>query len=402
MMTNIDSPGRDLRGAESVHARPLKIGIDVLWVRPGLNGGGEIFIRSLVAALAEMDRSNEYHLFVTPRNAHLFAGLPDSFRLVVCRFPGGRFELFSRLAWEQSVLKLQARRRKLDVMHFPGNLVPAGFPVPAVLTVHDFSSLFYRERLNVKLRPTLRLLDRERLASCVRARFVAPISRATADEVLRRTNVDPARVRVVHLAPREMDVPSLEDARTTLQRYGIRDPFILSVATLNHHKNLVRLLEAYAAVRAETEAMPPLVLVGGAGTASSALASELDRLGITESVVRPGYVPDEDIPAFYRGAELYVIPSLYEGFGMPLAEAASCGTPVLSSNAACLPEVGGDAAHYFDPWNVEDMAAALRRVLASPELRRELGSRGPAQAARFTWSGNAAGMLELYRAAAGG
>jgi glycosyltransferase involved in cell wall biosynthesis len=378
---------------------PLRIGIDALSLRPGAIGGGEMYVRGLVEALARVDEENEYHLFATPRAAPLFAGLPERFRVVACPIPGGRAEVWARLAWQWAVLGAQARRRRLDVVHFTSNLVPPRFPAPSVLTVHDFSSLFYRERLDVPLRASLRLLDRERLRSIVRASRVAAISRFTADETRRRTAIDPARLSVVHSAHRPFAVPSAGEARRTVARHGVEGPFLLSVATLNHHKNLARLLEAYARLGEGARGMP-LVLVGRAGTASGVLRAELERLGIAARVALPGYVSDDDLPAFYRAASLYVFPSLYEGFGMPLLEAAACGTPVAAARAGSLPEIGGDAALYFDPWSVDDMARVLGELVASEPLRRELGERGRARAAQFGWDRTAREMASLYAAAA--
>jgi glycosyltransferase involved in cell wall biosynthesis len=383
--------------------RPLRIGVDVLSLRPGVNGGGETYMRGLVAGLAQVDPHNEYVVFATPRNRHLFPASRPGMRTVVCAVPGGRMEVWKRLAWEWLALRLQARRHRLDVMHFPGNLVPPAFPVPTVLTVHDFSTLFYHERIpEVKLPWSTHLMDRERILSCRRADWLVPNSDFTAAETRARTGVDPARIRTVPHIPREMAPPPLDEARRRVAEYGVTGRYVLSVATLNEHKNLRRLLEAFALEAGGALAGHALVLVGGSGWGTAQLGERVRALGLEGRVVLTGYVPDEAIPAFYRAADLYVFPSVYEGFGLPMLEAGACGTPVAAARAGALPEVGGDAAVYFDPYDPRDMAAALARVAGSEPLRRELAERGQARYRLFSAARTAREMVPVYRAAARG
>lgn len=381
-------------------ARPLKIGFNALSLRPAARGGGEVYQLSLLHALARVDRRNAYTVFVTPRTLERISSLPANFDLVSCPVPGGRLEVYSRLAWEWTALRVQARHRALDVMHFPGNLVPARFPVPTVLTVHDFSSLFYREQLpEVRLPASTRLLDMERVRSCARADRVVAISTFTSRELLRRTSAAEERVSVVHSAGRELDIPSLAAAREVAARYGVTDAYVLAVATVNYHKNLPRLLEAFSLARDRMHGRK-LMLVGRAAKAGGMVRDLIDRLDLGRDVVQAGYVPDEDLPALYRAADLFVLPSLYEGFGLPVLEAASCGTPVVAADAGSLPEIGGDAAVYFDPLRVEDIARALAEVVGSEELRRTMSERGRARAAEFNWDETARQVVAVYERAA--
>ncbi|CAA9367811.1 MAG: hypothetical protein AVDCRST_MAG68-5457 [uncultured Gemmatimonadetes bacterium] len=384
--------------------RPLRIGVDLLSLRPGVNGGGETYLRRLVDGLRKVDSRNEYVLYVTQRNRHLFETTLPNFRHVVCPIPAGLFEVYRRVAWEYSVLRWRARLDGLDLMHFPGNLVPPAFPLPTVLTVHDFSSQFYRESLDeVPTAWTARVFESERVPSCHRADWLITISDFTRREVLARTRVDPQRVRTVLLTPREFEIPSLEDARERVGAYGIASPFVLSVATLSPHKNLRRLVEAFALVSSGPLSGRTLVLVGkpGRGNELGALHDTIAALGLQGRVVLPGYVPDHDLPAFYRAAELYVFPSLYEGFGLPLLEAGACGTPVAAARAGALPEVGADAAVYFDPYDPADIARAMTDIVASPALRGVLAQLGSVRASLFSAERTARDTIEVYRSAAG-
>lgn len=384
--------------------RPLRIGIDLLSLRPGVNGGGETYLRRLVHGLQKVDSRNKYVLYVTDRNRHLFETTLPNFRLVVCPIPAGRFEVYLRVAWEYSILRLRARLDRLDLMHFPGNLMPPAFPVPTVLTVHDFSSQFYRENLG-GVRPAWNasVLEAERVPSCHRASWLITISDFTRREVLARTRVDPRRVRTVRLTPRELEIPALGHARERVAAYGVASPFVLSVATLSPHKNLGRLVEAFARVSSGPLSGRTLVLVGksGSGRESRALHDRIAALGLHGRVVLTGYVPDHDLPSFYRAAELYVFSSLYEGFGLPMLEAAACGTPVAASSAGALPEVGADAAVYFDPYDPADIARVMAEIVTSPALRAVLAQRGPARASLFTAEQTARDTIAVYLSAAG-
>lgn len=402
-MTQRPVPDTHEPAGDTAEPRPLRIGIDALWVRPGVSGGTEMYLRGLLDGLQQVDARNEYLVFVTARNQHLFPCTLPNFRAVVCQVPGGRLEVLHRILWEWTALRLQARRARLDVMHFPANLVPPAFPVPTVLTVHDFSSFFYREnfpRVKLTIGGLDRFLDHQRLRSCARATLLTPNSHFTARETVERTGVDPARVRTVHIIPREFDVPSSEAALEIVAGYGVEPPFVLSVATLSLHKNLSVLLDAFARVNDGPLRDYLLVLVGRPGIGSDVLLERVGAMGLDGRVVLAGYVPDEHVPAFYRAAAIYAMPSLYEGFGLPVIEAAACGTPVVASRATAIPEVGGDAPLYFDPHDAGDLARALAEVAGSDTLRADMVERGHVRAREFSAGKTARAMVGLYREAA--
>jgi len=170
-------------------------------------------------------------------------------------------------------------------------------------------------------------------------------------------------------------------------RYHIRGEYVLYVGTLQPRKNLGRLLEAVALLRKEARRgeAPSLIIAGRKGWLYDPVFQQVERLGLEGEVVFPGYVPQEDLPALLSGARLFVFPSLYEGFGLPVLEAMACGTPVVCSNVSSLPEVAGDAALLVDPLDVEGMAEAMNRLLQDEGLRAELVERGYRQVRRFSW-----------------
>jgi glycosyltransferase involved in cell wall biosynthesis len=208
-------------------------------------------------------------------------------------------------------------------------------------------------------------------------------------------------VFVTHLGvePRWKRVEEAEEVRAKLDSYGIRSPYFLHVGRLQARKNLVRLVEAFHRLRAQHEAPHKLVLVGRESWESGEIFAAIRRLGLESEVVHLGYVPGEDLPHLYTGAEAVVFPSLFEGFGIPVIEAMSFGTPVVTSRATSLPEVAGDAALLVDPYSTEEIAEAMRRVIAESGLRETLRQRGMERARQFTWRRTALETKRIYERA---
>ncbi|HEY8478157.1 MAG TPA: glycosyltransferase family 1 protein [Chloroflexota bacterium] len=288
------------------------------------------------------------------------------------------------------------RRHRLALVHDPTGVAPLLLVRGArrVATVHDVIPYVLPETST-----TLdRWVYRYWLPRVVRALdAVITVSRHSKADIQRFLRVDPARVHVVPegVHPRYRPV-AREAALATLARYGIRAPYILFVGSVEERKNLPRLLEAYAALRAWSTRWT-LVVVGARQWRSSPAFETVRRLGLGPHVRFTGFVPEDDLPALYAGADLFVFPSLYEGFGLPVLEAMACGTPVVASNAASLPEVAGDAALLVDPRAVDALGAAMRRVLTDEGLARALRARGLERARAFTWDRAARLTLAVYQ-----
>ncbi len=224
-------------------------------------------------------------------------------------------------------------------------------------------------------------------------------SEQSREDIVKYLPVSPEHVTVVPLAAdrrfRPVEAAAVEPI---LQSYDVAQPYILYVGALESRKNLPRLLEAYALLRAWSERWR-LVIVGARKWKSSPILDTVQRLGLEPHVTFTGYVADEDLPALYTGADLFAFPSLYEGFGLPVLEAMACGTPVVTSNTSSLPEVVGDAALLVDPYDVEAMASAMRQVLEDPALAQALRQRGLARAATFSWERTARETIAVYEQA---
>jgi glycosyltransferase involved in cell wall biosynthesis len=238
---------------------------------------------------------------------------------------------------------------------------------------------------------------------------VIAISEGTRRDARDRLGIPESRVRVVRLAahPGCRPLRGAPELPRVLARLGVPQPYMLYHGNKRPHKNLSGLVRAYRRMMERGADPPPLVMTGAENPAerdqdSRPLREEIARAGLEGHVHFTGWVAEEDLPYLLSGAELLVMPSLYEGFGLPALEAMACGTPVVASNAGAVPEVVGDAAILVDPTDVGALAEAIHRVLIDRALWKDLAERGLARAAQFSWRETAKGTLEVLEAAAAG
>ncbi len=265
--------------------------------------------------------------------------------------------------------------------------------VPTVLTVHDLVyHLFpaYHRSLNYwYLNTAMPLYVR-------RADAVITISESSKRDLMRYYETPEEKITVVHEAASSRFRPaSAQAVAETKASYRLPDKYVLALGTIEPRKNLNRLVDAVLLLRQKDPELS-LVIVGRAGWLCQDFFQHLEKLDDPRAVLLSGYVPDADLPAVITGATAYVLASFYEGFGLPILEAMACGTPVACSNTSSMPELGGDAARYFDPHDFQDMVAAISAVLEDADLREEMCQRGFEQAARFSWKRTARETLAVY------
>jgi glycosyltransferase involved in cell wall biosynthesis len=236
------------------------------------------------------------------------------------------------------------------------------------------------------------------------AEMVIVPSTAAAEDVVRYLRVDRQRISVIPMGVETRFRPTAESGPppTWRQRYGIPERYMLFVGTLEPRKNVTTLLRAFAMFHADrSQDELKLVVAGGRGWGREDFSATAEALGLGEHVRFTGFVDDDDLPALYRGAALFIYPSLYEGFGLPVLEAMACGTPVITSNRSSLPEVAGDAALLIDPTQPEALAAAMTTMMNDSQLRQTLRAKGLVRARGFTWDAVAQKTLAVYRAVSG-
>lgn len=301
-------------------------------------------------------------------------------------------------------------RQQFDIVHYPRPLVYPFFWRLArncVVTIHDAGYIMLpamRDDVGPLLpppSPTKRLYNGilRRFSHKVAAVFVA--SEASKAQVEKYYGVPPERIHVAYYAPDEIfrPLPDRDGIRQDLsRRYGIPEHFVLCMGRLQPHKNIRGILRAWAQVGRDIREPYCLVILGRRHWRSDDIFTLAHALHLdTEVIFLEQYVPDEDLVRFLNAAELFVFPSLFEGYGLPLVEALACGAPAVASNATSLPEVAGDAALLVDPRSPEEMAGAIRRALQDDTLRADLSRRAVLQARKFSWEAMATQVLAVYR-----
>lgn len=378
---------------------PLRVGIDVSRAAGRPTGVGH-YILSLVAALARVDRRNRYTLHrrfwdCFPDDA---SRLPPPPGANMAYAPEGPLLTGLSRAWRTARRGADDLAGDADVFHAANAAAPPFRRIPLVVTVQDASCLVMPQ---VHTRANVRLTLRGIRGAIRRAARVIVPSEATRRDLTERMGADPARLRVVPLAPRVGFAPTTDriELRRTLARFGIDRNFILFAGAIEPRKNVAALARAFGASEAFRNGRYLLVLAGPRGWKTEEIDAALarippDRLRLT------GYVTDAELTALYTACRLFVYPSLYEGFGLPVLEAMACGAPVVTSNVSSLPEVAGDAALLVDPRDAGALAEAIDRVLADDALRGDLRARGQARARHFHWDRTARLTLAVYEEAA--
>ncbi len=298
------------------------------------------------------------------------------------------------VAYYPVMLSRQASRRRVDLVHCPGPVAVVRTAQPLVLTVHDMLPWRYPETYGRMALARQRLLVTRVARSASRILVGAEYTRR---DVVEHLGVSARRVEVVPLGVDGRFNRMETDPSQLAHRFGIPPgPFVLWVGTLEPRKNLSSLLRAFALVRRRAPQVS-LVLVGEWGLADAEVERDLDQLG--RSVIRPGFVTDEELAVLYSATTCFVFPSLYEGFGLPPLEAMACGAPVIASDRSSIPEVVGDGGMLVDPVDTDALADAIESVVLDPARAEELRRAGLARARQFTWARSAEMTLQTYRAA---
>ena len=345
------------------------------------------YLRNLLENLATIE--NEYVFEVICPRMEVLRGLPsDRFRFVLAKSPiyslGEQWEI-ARLA------------RHTQVLHSPHYNAPLLYRGNLVVTIHDLTHVTdptFKRTLAARFyaRPMFNFVAR-------RADRIIADSEFTKQQIVEHLAILPSKVVVVYLGVSDHFSPH-DRGQAVLRVSSLPDlkrPYILFVGNLKPHKNVRTLIHAFSQMRAHKDFDHQLLILGGDRKWKEGLVNECGKLGINDRVLFASHVPYEDLPSVYAAAEILVMPSFIEGFGLPVLEAMACGTPVVCARAASLPEVAGDAAEYFEPSSVDDLAVALERVLGSRELRETLRHKGLERVKLFSWHECARRTLDVYR-----
>ena len=372
----------------------VKIAIDI---RRMTEFGVGTYIRNVVRSLGRLDHQTKYFLIGSPAKVKEIGPLPANFHTVPLAEP--ELSLKSFMEFRTTVKRLEC-----DLVHIPNLFsIPRGLPCPYVMTVHDMLDHLSWPRRQAALLGSLHFqMTKHVLRGAAR---VFAVSNFTKGEVEKLFGIPAGRIEVVYNAIDERFLhghATAAERQLIAERYQVTYPFLLYAGRISPHKNVVRMIEAFSALKTELEkdhAFPDLklIIIGDDVSGNPDLRRTVVRSGVQNDVRFLGFVPIEVLRTFYDQAKIFVFPSLYEGFGLPPLEAMAHGTPVVTSNVSSLPEVVGNAAVLVHPENVFEIMRALHRVLLDQVLRDKMKERSYRQAAKFSWDKSVCRMIEAYR-----
>lgn len=373
----------------------MRIAIDIRKIN---EFGVGTYIWNLVRNLAIVDAQNEYLLIGSNRNFHELGPLPANFKQL--------YQPEEESRWRHHVtIPFALRRQEVDIVHVPHHEASFFNPSKLVVTIHDCVHLLFPQEDASKFRNYRSYLQTKRVVES--AKHVLAVSNSTKEDLINIFQLPESKISVVHNALDERFVFTNmpEERKQVLERYQLKDPFVLYSGKIRPHKNLHRLIEAFAVLKSELiddekYKNLKLIIIGDELSKHQYLRLTVIRSGAQQDVRFFGFVPYPILRVFYQSAALFAFPSLYEGFGLPPLEAMANRTPVIASNSSSLPEVLDDAAVLINPENVFDIARGMRLILSDDILRQKLVQKGIEQVGKFSWKQAAQSVLNIYSSVA--
>ena len=372
----------------------MRIGINARYLQNTRTGIAR-YVYSLLTNLKKIDAGNEYVLFLGSGRviSDDIEGL--GFCNDVSKMPTTNQIL--KMVWQHFYLPRRLKDLKIDIFHEPTFIAPYFKQCPAVVTIHDLSYKFLPDCYTFRNRLYLELLMKRSINTSDK---IIVISEHTKKDVLRNFNVNEQKVEVIPLSVDESFYPVTdrkeEQAAFVKSKYGITQKFILTVSLISPRKNLVNLIRAFAKLKKKKASLHQLVIVGEKGWLYKEIFEEAAACGYEKDIIFCDFVPHDDLVKLYNAAEVFVYPSLYEGFGLPLLESMACGCPVVASNSSSIPEVCAEAAIFIDPYDPSGFADAIWRVLTDVPLKKSLIERGKIRAKFFSWRRTAEDTVRVY------
>lgn len=362
------------------------IGIDASRATYKKKTGTEYYSFNLIKNIIKLDEKNEYILyFPTPLSGD-FQNLPKNFKSKVMYFP--RFWTQIRLSWEMFC-------HSPDLLFIPAHTIPIVHPKKVIVTCHDVGFRSYPSSYS-----KFQLWHLEfTTGQAVRwAKKIIAVSESTKHDLINIYKAKPQQIKVIYNGFSNEIFHPIEDKdkiNEILQKYNFPEKYILFVGRLEERKNIPKLISAFDILKKKRGIPHKLVLVGKKGYKFEQIIDTIKKLKITSEVILTGYISEQDLPYIFSKADLFIFPSLYEGFGIPILEAFACGCPVATSNVSSMPEVAGKAAILFNPQKKEEIAQAIYKIISDNNLRDNLIKKGFYQIKKFSWRKCAQETLEV-------
>ena len=368
----------------------MKVAIDIGLLNSSEKAGGYQYTYNLVSHLLSVDPDTDYTLLSAIRG---FRGNREIPSRCIYRFSGR----LSKLLLERLSLPIEVIIGKVDVFHGPFFVIPNCVRCKSITTIHDLMVLRHPEFLETEV---VTYYKKMIYSSIRRADAIICVSDFTKGEIVELFDMAEEKIRVIYngISARFhciKDKAKIEDVKA---KYGIRGRrYLLFVGNIEAKKNIERLIHAYVQLCKETIYKYPLLIVGNKKTWHFQKVWEIVKgLNAEKDIIFTDVVNDEDLPFLYNGAEIFIFPSLFEGFGLPVIEAMACGIPVVASNRASIPEIAADAAVLVDPLSVDEIVEAMYKVISSTKLKQRLIEKGLKQSKNFSWEKTAMETLKLY------
>jgi glycosyltransferase involved in cell wall biosynthesis len=366
----------------------MRIGIDFHSAEDE-GSGNCVYIRNLVDGLIQKSQEDEFFLYVTDRTHNYYKRFEDVNNVHLCSIGSTNFLI------RFIVLGIKTFINKIDLL-FVQYAAPFVYRGKLVVTVHDISFIHFPNCFN-----KLELFYHNILIpiNIKRAYKVLTVSEFSRQDIIKHYLVPDNKVKAISNGVNRIfkSMPDLEKARAVLNGYNIFGKFILFVGRINSRKNVIALIKAFNNLKNSSKISHKLIIIGKNDFLSEVIKNEIKNCLHKNEIIMLGYVLEEHLPSFYNLADLFVYPSLYEGFGLPVLEAMSCGCPVITSKNSSLPEVAGAAGILIDPLNVEELANAMMKVINNSEFRKDMVKKGIEHAGKFSWEKAAQETLEVFR-----
>jgi glycosyltransferase involved in cell wall biosynthesis len=363
----------------------MLIGIDARMYRSSVAGIGR-YSQNLIKNLLEIDKKNQYVLFMTPADRQEFKTKNSNVKVVITDIPHYSIS-------EQTKLPAIIAQEKCDLVHFLNFNYPVRFKGKFIVTVHDLTLFFYPEtakQTNFIKRLAFSGIFNKAVKN---AQKIIAVSQNTKEDIIKKFALAKDKIEVIYEAADDKKFKVQNSKFKVKEKYTIDNkPIILYVGQFREHKNVKGLLEAYKLLKKKIDCQLALV-----GKIPQAYNEIIDNDPDLRDTSRPGFVSDEELALWYKTASVFVFPSFYEGFGLPGLEAMQAGTPVVAANSSSLPEVYQDAALYFDPGNSLELSDKIKLVLENQKLRDDLIKKGKKVVSQYSWRKTAQETLKLYQ-----
>lgn len=368
-----------------------KIGISLLFINPKIQGGSVVYSIKLIEELSKLDKFNDYFVYINKESKKLKFEFGANFKLRTLNF--NYSSVYLRYFWEQFILPFYLFNDKIELLHSPGYVAPILSPVKKVVSILDINykghsnnmKFIKRILLGIMVNLSARLSDK-----------IITISEFSKKQIIKYTNSDEHKIIVTLLSgSSDLFFKKKLNNYKLKSKYKIDAEYIICFSGSSPHKNIVKLIESIKDILIKKSDLK-LVLVG---YVNNKTRNTIKKLNLKEHVILTGFVPDEDVNLLISHAKVFIFPSLYEGFGIPLLDAQSCGVPVISSNAGSLPEVGGSKTHYFDPKSKIDIYNTVLKVISLIDDKKvdDLINYGFINRSKFSWRNTAKKTLDVYK-----